>query len=102
MVQLAAIVEAEPARFRPGEQVEMAVSGSRGDTDVWTFTVSGREAVDIAGARLERSLALRREPRKPYDTRVEVWLDPARHHLPARIRLSSERGAEALDFVLKP
>lgn len=102
MVQLAAIVEAEPARWRAGEHVEMLVSGSRGDADVWTFTVTGREAVDLVGIRLERALALRREPRKPYDTRVEVWLDPERHHLPARIRLSSERGAEALEFVLKP
>ena len=36
------------------------------------------------------------------DTRVEVWLDPGRHHLPVRIRLSNERGGEALDFVLRP
>lgn len=102
MVQLAAIVDADAARFRTGEQVEMAVSGSRGDTDVWTFTVTGHEAVELAGSRLERALLLKREPRKPYDTRVEVWLDPGRHHLPARIRLSSERGGEALDFLLRP
>ena len=102
MVQLGAIVDADAARFRTGEQVEMAVSGSRGDTDVWTFTVTGHEAVELAGTRLDRALVLKREPRKPYDTRVEVWLDPGRHHLPARIRLSSERGGEALDFLLRP
>lgn len=102
MVQMAAIIDADPVRFRAGEQVEMAVSGSRGDTDVWTFTVTGREAVELAGARLDRALVLKREPRKPYDTRVEVWLDPGRHHLPVRIRLSSDRGAEAMDFVLRP
>lgn len=102
MVQLAAIVEADPARWRPGEHVEMLVSGSRGDADVWTFTVTGRDAIDIVGARLDRALALRREPRKPYDTRVDIWLDPGRHHLPARIRLSSDRGGDALEFVLRP
>lgn len=102
MVQLAAIVEADPARWRPGQHVEMLVTGSRGDADVWTFTVTGRDAVDIVGARLDRTLALRREPRKPYDTRVEIWLDPGRHHLPARIRLSSDRGGDALEFVLRP
>ena len=102
MVQLAAIVDADAARFRAGEQVEMAVTGSRGDTDLWTFTVTGQEAVELVGARLDRALLLKREPRKPYDTRVDVWLDPGRHHLPVRIRLSSERGGEALDFVLRP
>jgi hypothetical protein len=103
MIQLAAIVDAEPARFRPGAEVEMAVSGSRGDTDVWTFAVAGVEAIDLAGGgRVERALALRREPRKPFDTHVDVWLDPGRHHLPVRIRLSNDRGAEALEFVLRP
>ena len=32
---------------------------------------------------------LLREPRHPYDTRVEVWLDPARHHLPVRATMGS-------------
>jgi len=103
MVQLASIVDAEPARWRAGTQIEMAVSGARGDADVWTFTVIGHEAVELGGAtRSEAALALRREPRKPYDTRVEVWLDPARHHLPVRMQLSSARADEALTFLLAP
>lgn len=102
MVQLAAIVDADPARWQPGTQVEMAVTGSRGDSDVWTFTVSGREAVELAGGRPIEALALAREPRKPHDTSVQVWLDPARHHLPVRLRLSNGRDGDALLFVLVP
>jgi len=102
MAQLAAVVEADPPRWRSGAQVEMAVSGARGDSDVWTFTVVGRESVELEGARAPDALAFRREPRKPRDTGVEVWLDPARHHLPVRMRLSNGRDGEALQFVLIP
>lgn len=102
MLQLAAIVEADPGRYQAGERVVMQVSGSRGDADIWTLAVVGREAVDVVGARIERALALRREPRKPYDTRVEVWLDPARQHLPVRLKLSSAAGNDGLELLLKP
>lgn len=102
MVQLAAIVEAEPARFVAGERVSMLVAGARGDADVWVFGVTGVEAVDLGGARIDGTLALRREPRKPYDTQVEVWLDPSRHHLPVRLKLSTAGGGDSLEFVLEP
>ena len=47
------------------------------------------EPVDVPAGRLEAALLLQREPQRPYDTRVDVWLDPARHHLPARARLTA-------------
>jgi hypothetical protein len=102
MVQLAAIVAAQPERWVAGERIPMLVVGARGDADVWTFVVSGREPVDVAGARVENTLALRREPRKPYDTAVQVWLDPQRHHLPVRLRLATAGGNDALELLLKP
>ena len=102
MVQLAAIVAADPARQVPGARVVMQVAGARGDVDLWTFTVMLREAVDVVGARVPDTLLMRREPRKPFDTLVEVWLDPARHHLPARLKLSTSGGGESLEFLLKP
>jgi hypothetical protein len=102
MLQLAAIVAADPAYARAGAQVRMAVSGARGDSDVWTFTADAREPVELVGARLPAALRFRREPRKPNDTGVEIWLDPARHFLPVRMRLSQGRGDEALQFVLIP
>jgi len=32
---------------------------------------------------------LLREPQRPYDTRAEVWLAPAQHHLSLRAPLSN-------------
>jgi hypothetical protein len=31
-----------------------------------------------------------------------VWLDPARQHLPARLRLTTLPGRDAIEFVLRP
>lgn len=102
MLQLAAIAEADPARLAAGARVLMQVAGARGDADVWTFVVGPRGGVDVAGSRIEGALALRREPRKPFDTGVEVWLDPSRHHLPARLKLSTAGGGDSLEFLLRP
>jgi hypothetical protein len=103
MLQLAAIVEAAPARHGAGDHVTMQVAGVRGDVEVWRFSVLGREAVEVAGGeRIADALALRRDPRKPYDTRVEVWLDPRRHHLPVRLKLGNATGNDALELLLQP
>jgi len=95
MVQLPAIVEADPAAFGAGAKVRVQVSGARGDAAVWTFVVQGHEAGGGASPGL---LHLVREPARPYDTRVEAWLDPGRGHLPARLRLSYPPAGEGLEL----
>ncbi|MBC7955574.1 MAG: DUF3108 domain-containing protein [Cytophagales bacterium] len=89
MIQIAAIASADPKRLAQGARVTMYVVGARGDADVWSFVVQGGEDL-ITGDTTVRTIKLLREPRKPHDTRVEVWLAPSLHHLPARARLTSE------------
>jgi Protein of unknown function (DUF3108) len=101
MVQLPGIVQAAPESFGPGARIPIFVVGARGDADVWTFIVETSEAVELPSGRVENTLRLLREPRKPFDTRVEVWLDPARHHLPVRLRLSTPQSGDSNEFVLK-
>ncbi|MFY9513454.1 MAG: DUF3108 domain-containing protein, partial [Rubrivivax sp.] len=101
MLQLAAIVEAEPARFVPGAQVSLFVVGARGDADTWTFSVEAVEPLDLPVGPVAQALRLRREPRKPYDTLGEVWLDPARAHLPVRVRLSVPQADDSTEFLLR-
>ena len=101
MLQLPAIVDAAPEVFVAGTQIPVFVVNARGDADVWVFTVQGHEALDLPAGRIERTLHLLREPRRPYDTRVEVWLDPAQYHLPLRLRLATVQTGDANDFVLK-
>lgn len=100
MVQLAAIVEAAPARYPAGSRIALSVSGARGDVDTWTFLVQGRQRLNLPAGPITEALHLTREPRRPYDTQVEVWLHPTRHHLPMRARLTVLPGGETLELTL--
>lgn len=100
MVQLAAIVEAAPARYAVGSRMAVSVSGARGDVDTWTFVVQGRQRLSTPAGDITEALHLTREPRRPYDTQVEVWLNPAQHHLPVRARLTVLPGGETLELSL--
>jgi hypothetical protein len=91
MVQLAAIAQAWRGSLASGEHIVLLVASARGDADVWSFRVQGTETVSLPVGPVP-TLKLLREPRRPYDTKVEVWLDPARHHLPVRARLTDTNG----------
>lgn len=96
-LQLAAIAAADPAGLVPGRRLRVFVAGARGDADWWEFEVMGFDEPAAPGAASPRRLV--REPQRPYDTRAEVWLDPARHWLPARVRLSRrDDGRDALEL----
>ena len=93
MVQLSAVVAAAPGRYGAGASVVLFVAGARGDADIWTFVVQGVETLD------ERpTLKLVREPRRRYDTRAEVWLDPADHFVPLRLVQTPSGGGAALEL----
>lgn len=100
MLQLAAIAAADPAQVGTGASVSIVVVGARGDADVWTFVHAGEEALDLASGSVQ-ALHLRREPGHLYDTRAEVWLDPARHYLPVRARLANAADGNAWQIVLR-
>jgi len=101
MLQLPAVLEAEPALRDVGSEVLMVVAGTRGDTELWAFTVQGRATVDTPAGPVADALHLRRLPRRPYDTQVDAWLDPARHHLPVRLRLQLPPAGGATEFILE-
>ena len=103
LMQLAGIVAAAPQRFGAGQHISMFVTGARADAGVWQFNVLGVESIDVAGTPV-RTLHVLREPRKPRDSRLEAWLDPARHYAPAKARMSNEGAdaSEALDLLLQP
>ncbi len=100
MVQLAAIVAAEPQLSVAGARVAMYVVGSHGDADVWVFRCMGPESVST-GAGTTAAIKFVREPREAYDTSVQVWLDPRQHSLPVRALQKSGSNDEAFDLHLR-
>ncbi len=100
MIQLPAIVEADSALARAGAVVSLFVAGTRGDAEAWQFEVLGPVPLELPAGPVAQALHLRREPTRPYDTRVEVWLDPARQHLPVRAVFTTLPGGLPLQMEL--
>lgn len=102
MVQLAAVVSAEPQRLAPGGKVALYVVGARADASVWVFRSAGEELLDTPLGPV-RAVKFSREARGPYDTQADAWLDPARHGLPVKARLGtgSSNDGEALELLLR-
>jgi hypothetical protein len=101
MIQLPGVLQADAALARAGAQVTLFVVGTRGDAEPWRFEVLGREALQLPAGEVPQALRLKREPTRPYDTRVEVWLDPARQHLPVRVVFTTLPGGQPLEMALE-
>ena len=101
MLQLAAVLQADPALAVVGAQVSMMVVGAHGDANLWAFTALRFEVIEGAGGEPVQTLMLRREARHAHDPQVEVWVAPALHHLPIRLRLARQSSAESTEFRLR-
>lgn len=101
LLQLAAVAAAAPQRAGAGGDVRVFVVGARGEARVWSFRFEPAEAQSAEPATMSsRSQKWVREPDGPYDTRIEVWLDPLRHYLPVRMRTLSAAGSPVLELLL--
>ncbi len=90
LIQLAALVASSPERYPTGTTLTLQVVGPR-EADQWLLTVGELEQLELAGG-VQSALKLQRNPRQPYDQRVEIWLAPGLGYLPARIRLTEANG----------
>lgn len=99
LVQLQAILTADPDKAKTGGQVVIPVVGVRGRAETWIFEASGAESIRTPAGTL-RTQKLTRALRKPDDTRAEVWVEPGRQFLPVRIRLTMPPFDAPLDMTL--
>lgn len=90
LVQLAALVASAPQHFGPGTTLQVQTIGPR-DGDLWLFTFGELENLELPGGP-QQGLKLVRQPRQPYDQKLEVWLAPDLAYLPARIRITEANG----------
>ena len=101
MLQLAAVLQADPALEAAGASVSMMVVGAHGDADIWTFTALGTESIEGPHGEPIAAVLLQRESRHVHDPRVQVWLAPDMYHLPVRLRLTLRRSGESTEFRLR-
>ena len=90
VMQLSAIVAGDPQKYRPGSTITMQTASTK-EAEPWTFTVEGSDMLDLPGGRLQ-ALRLVRNPRREYDTKVELWLAPGAAYAPVRLRLTQPNG----------
>lgn len=90
VLQLAAMVAAQPGRYASGTQVTIPTA-STGEAQPWVFEVEGEEDLQLPGGAV-RALKLLRAPRREYDQRVELWLAPRMDYAPVRVRLTNPNG----------
>jgi hypothetical protein len=90
VMQLSAIVAGEPSKYRTGSTITVQTASTK-EAEPWTFTVEGTETLDLPGGRLQ-AMRLVRNPRREYDTRVELWLAPGAAYAPVRLRLTQPNG----------
>jgi hypothetical protein len=84
LVQLPAVLSADPKLREVGAEVAMQVLGPRGEASVWRFTVLGPQRLGLDASVVVDTLVLERLGEHLHDTDVKVWLDAAPPHLPWR------------------
>ena len=109
IAQLAAVAEAGAQRGRVPVRWDLQVAGLRGELERWTFRVLppgdpppelGPQGNELSGGanRAPALLHVMRAAEQPYDLRIEAWLSPALHHLPAGLRMSNPPGTWSLSL----
>lgn len=98
MLQLAAVAQAEPERASAGGEIVLTVVGVRGEARPWRFRFEAVEPLKL-GEGVVAAAKWVRESGEPYDARIEVWLDPARHHLPVRLRSAAAGSNGVFEMV---
>ena len=96
LVQLPALVRARGG-VMPGDRLAVPVAGPRGTLDVWWFEVQPTEVRTVSGLMLPL-VRLLREPARPYDLRVMVWLAPSFDQMPVGVAWGVEPGGEPLSL----
>ncbi|WP_310383949.1 DUF3108 domain-containing protein [Roseateles sp.] len=91
-LQLAATVAAAPHAFVPGRELRIPVVGLRGEAREWIFEVLPAQDLELPIGRVLHAVHLRRAALGAYSGEIELWLDPARHHMPVRVLYSLPDG----------
>lgn len=92
MLQLSAIINADPLRFVPGQAVVLPVAAGPGRVQARRFVVQAQETSGW--------LHLQQQPVHAPELALALWLDPQRHFLPVRVRWQREGGEVVMELRL--
>lgn len=93
LIELAALLAADPQHYPQGTEIALTTASARA-ADRWVFRVMETDTLELPVGTMT-AVRLQRSPQREYDQSAEVWLAPALHYLPVRLRLVQSNG----DFV---
>ena len=92
-LQLSALLAGAPERYPAGSSIRFQAADAH-RAEVWDFKVGATELLDLPGGPTQ-ALKLSKSPTVEFDQGIEVWLAPAMHYLPVRLRITEANGAFA-------
>jgi hypothetical protein len=101
LVQLSGLAQALDDRLDLDTELSLQVATVGGLAETWTFRVEAAEAWQPEGQPEQPAWRLVREPQRPYDQRVEVWLARGNGLLPLQLRLTPVPAGEPLLLWLR-
>lgn len=97
-MQLAAMAAGSADQLAQAGQVSLQVADTE-EADTWQFVVNAAEKIQVPAGQA-MALHMVRNPRKEFDSRLELWLAPNLGYLPVRI-LRTEANGNTLDLQLR-
>ncbi|MDP3841925.1 MAG: DUF3108 domain-containing protein [Oxalobacteraceae bacterium] len=85
--QLVAVARGAPNKFKAGSHWQFFVAGQR-DAQTWSFKVIGKKTIDTPLGRLQAIHLRKAPPPDSKEQQLDIWLAPARHWYPVRLRFS--------------
>jgi Protein of unknown function (DUF3108) len=97
-LQLGSLLNARPQAYPTGSTIRLPVTDTA-QVEYWEFAVGSEETLSTVSGDLP-VIRLTRQPRRPGDRKVEMWLAPEMSYLPARLRVSEANG-DHIDQLLQ-
>ena len=98
LMQLAAMAAGSADQLAQAGQIAFQVSNTE-EADTWVFLVQESQKIQVPAGETV-ALRLVRNPRKEFDSRLELWLAPNLGYLPARI-LQTEANGNTFELQLR-
>lgn len=97
--QLSALARATPARFGAGSDVRLVVAGRR-DTEAWVFKVAKNDKLRTSMGQLDAVHLVREASAESNGQQVDIWLAPAHHWYPVKVRFSDHDGDDVVEQTI--
>lgn len=100
LMQLPMLALAYDTTLRTGSPLVMPMATTRGEVMLWLFVTVDQVPIKLPSGQVVNAWHLVRQPERPYDLRIEVWLAADHSMLPVQLHLGVQPGDDPLELSL--